>query len=182
MRLALTLVGACALGACAGSPAAPLDGAAPDDGACSVAPPNADAAIEVGAPPDGPAAFCGGVIALAGVTPFGPFAPNALSTEIVPPPQAALRITLAQDPPSGTELTFDIAADATGAFDGPHDVAGFIERGGTVRPVMVHVEVMGAPAADAGAAAGQTRLDLTVTTDCGSFSGSLAAPTCGAAA
>ncbi|HVU50063.1 MAG TPA: hypothetical protein VHL80_05225, partial [Polyangia bacterium] len=128
--------------------------------------------------------FCGGALALAGVTPFGVFVPDALATEIVPSP-LALRITLAEEPPLGTQLTFDVPAGPTGAFVGGQDVAGFIESGGTVAPVMVHVDVTstaGTAPGDAGAPApGEAHLDVTITTDCGSFSGSLDARVCGVA-
>jgi hypothetical protein len=182
MRVALTLLAAGALTACGGASAPPPDADATDDGACAAAP-AIDAALEVGPPADGPAGFCGGTIALAGVTPFGAFAPDALSTEIVPAPRA-LRVTLAEEPPSGIQLTFDVPADATGAFEGAEDVGGFLESGGIVIPILVHVVVTGVTGTAPGDAGGpgEVHMDLTITTDCGSFSGSLVASLCGVAA
>jgi hypothetical protein len=185
MRVALTLLAAGVLAACGGTSAPPPDADGTDDGACAAAPPALDAALEVGPPADGPAGFCGGAIELAGVTPFGPFEPTALSTEIASAPRA-LRITLAEEPPSGIQLTFDVPADTTGAFGGPQDVAGFVESGGVVMPIMVHVDITSAagtaPGDAGGSAPGEVRMDLTITTDCGSFSGSLVASVCGVAA
>jgi hypothetical protein len=147
--------------------------------------PAVDAALEVGPPADGGAAFCGGALALAGVTPFGPFAPDAVSVEVLLPPQPTLRVTLAQEPPAGTQLTFDVPGDAaTGAFLGAHDVAGFLEGGGVVMPVMVHVDVTTATPAtelDGGPpGAASASMSVVVTTDCGSFSGTIDARYCGA--
>jgi len=184
MRVALTLLASCALAACGGTSAPPPDADGTDDGACAAAP-AIDVALEVGPPADGPAGFCGGTIDLGGVTPFGAFAPTALATEIVSAPRT-LRITLAEEPPSGIQLTFDVPAGATGAFAGPQDVPAFLESGGIVMPIMVRVDVTsatGTAPGDAGVAApGEVRMDLTITTDCGSFSGSLVANVCGVAA
>ena len=182
MRLrALTALAACALAACGGGSAPAPDADATDDGACNVAAPVVDAALEVGTPPDGPAGFCGGSIALAGVTPFGLFAPDELSTEVVPPPMAKLQVTLAQAPPSAIQLAFDVPAGASGGFAGAQDVAGFLESDGVVTPVMVHVDVTSAadaPSADAGVVTGEARMDLTITSDCGPFTGSVVARYC----
>jgi hypothetical protein len=186
VRVALTslALAACVVAACGPSSTGAPDAGAADGEACTGDAPGVDAALEVGPPPGAPR-FCGGAIALAGVTPFGVFAPNAIASEVAPAPSAKLQITLAEDPPSGIQLTFDVPGDpATGSFEGVHDVPGFLEKDGVVMPVMIHADVKLATDAlgpDGGVPTGEARLDVTITTDCGSFSGSLVARYCGAA-
>jgi hypothetical protein len=177
-RLALTALAACALAACGSAASPPPDADATDDGACNAAAPVVDAAREVGPPLDGPAGFCGGSIALAGVTPFGVFAPDEISAEVVPAPGAKLQVTLAETPPPGIQLAFDVPAGASGGFEGAQDVAGFLESDRMVVPVMVHVDVTSAtdPPADAGT--GEAQMNLTITSDCGAFTGSVVARYC----
>ena len=179
-RLALTALAACALAACGTSSSPPPDADATDDGACNAAAPVVDAAREVGPPLDGPAAVCGGSITLAGVTPFGVFAPDEISAEVVPPPGAKLQVTVAESPPPGIQLAFDVPAGASGGFVGAQDVAGFLESGGVVVPVMIHVDVTSATdaTADAGVVTGEAQMNLTITSDCGAFTGSVVARYC----
>jgi hypothetical protein len=186
MRHALILVGAAALEASCGSPPASIDAAADAD-LCGADAPIDAGTLEVSS--DAGAVFCGGTIALAGVTPFGAFAPDALNTVVNIAPGRTLAITVAENPPSGQQLAFQIGADpATGSFVGTHDVTGFLEGGDAngrqVVPVMVHVEVTSATdlptLLDAGVAdVGVARMSITVTTGCGSFSGTLVARYCG---
>jgi hypothetical protein len=176
--------GAALLAACGAGGAADDGGAAADGAVCVGDAPAADALLVVASRSDGGAAFCGGALGLAGVTPFGLFAPDAVSAEVVLPPQATLQITLAQDPPAGPQLTFDVPGDpVTGSFGGVHDVAGFLESGGVVMPVTVHADVTSATLAappDGGAPdAGEARMTVTITTDCGAFSGTIDARYCG---
>jgi hypothetical protein len=194
VRRALRVARAALLAGCAaaaaplagcGGGAAAVDAGAQDDAVVCVGDaPAADTAVEVGPPPDGGSVFCGGALALAGVTPVGVFAPDRLSAEVVLLPHATLQITLAQDPPAGPQLTFDIPGDpATGDFVGARDVAGFLERGGIVMPVTVHVDVTSATPAPQPVGgrpdAGEARMTVTITTDCGAFSGTLDARYCG---
>jgi hypothetical protein len=183
MRIALTALAACVLAACGGATAPPDGAAVPaDDGACNAAAPSVDGALEVGAPVDGPSGFCGGAVALAAVTPFGVFVPDAISAEVAPPPGAKLQVTLAEAPPSGIQLTFDVPAGASGGFVGTADLVGFLESGGAVVPIMVHVAVTSATAPlppDAGMVTGEASMDLTIDTDCGTFSGTVVARYCG---
>jgi hypothetical protein len=188
MRHALTslvLASALALGACRAMPVPVVGGGkvppgfdaggmtAVDVAACDAEAPLRDGAIEVGSA----LPWCGGTIALSGVTPFGPFAPNAVAVtiEISPP---LMRVTLAQDPPSGQQLTFDVPGDAkTGSFVGVRDLTAFLAHGAEVMPLFLSVAVTSATPAlspDGGHPdAGEATISLTITTPCDSFSGTL---------
>jgi hypothetical protein len=189
MRNAVTsvaLASALALGACRGMSATFVGGgtAAPgfdagadamtavDVAACDAEAPVRDGALEVASAPP----WCGGTIALSGVTPFGPFAPNAVAMRIVTAPPI-MRVTLAQDPPSGLQLAFDVQGDAqTGSFIGVRDVTGYLARGAEVMPLFVSVAVTSATPVslpDGGRPdAGEASFGLTITTACDSFGGS----------
>jgi hypothetical protein len=168
--LTLTLTGvALSLAACGGT-ASPVD-AGPPDVACAEDAPAADA-VEVG----GALPFCGGVIGLVGETPFGLFAPDAVAATIEPGP--TLRVTLAQDPPSGIQLTFDVVADSTGSLVGVFDLTAFLEQSAQVVPVALRVDVTSATdpfLPDGGHPdGGEATMQIAVTAACDAFGGTLA--------